>query len=151
MRILLVEDHPDLRAAMKVLLELHGGWLVCGEAVNGIEAVRKADELKPDLVIMDMSMPKMDGLQASALISASIPHTPILLYTNYYLVPYTISAAKKAGVWEVLTKGGAPDELLRTVEALHVQAVARAAERADKPKEVVPLPDEPLAWEPEGS
>ena len=151
MRILLVEDHDDLRGVMKALFEIHGGWQVCGEAINGIEAVKKADELKPDLVIMDLSMPKMNGLQASALISASTPDTPILLYTNYSLPPDAISQAKKAGVWEVLPEGGTPEMLLQAVEALHVQAVARAAERAGKADKVGTLPDEDLALDPEGS
>jgi DNA-binding NarL/FixJ family response regulator len=78
---------------------------------------------------MDVSMPKMDGLQASQLISATAPHTPILLYTSYDLSPSEISRAKKLGVWQVLAKRGAPDELLRTAEALHADAVAKAPER----------------------
>jgi len=150
-RILLVEDHTDLRGVMKTMLEVHGGWEVCGEAVDGIEAVKKADELKPDLIIMDLSMPKMDGIQASQLIFASAPDAPILLYTNYELPPDEISRVKKLGVSHVLTKGGPPDELLRTVEALHLQAVAKAIERAGQASQVGTLPVEDIVLEPEGS
>jgi DNA-binding NarL/FixJ family response regulator len=116
---------------MRTLLELHGGWEVCGEAVDGAEAVEKAAELKPDLIIMDLSMPKMDGLQASKIISAANPNIPILLHTNYSLIPETIAEAKKAGVWEVLTKGR-PDELLKAVETLHLKAVAKAEAQRDE-------------------
>ena len=135
MQILIVEDHADLRGVLKVLLETRGGWQVCGEAVNGIEAVEKAAELKPDLIIMDLSMPKMDGLQASRLISASSPQIPILLHTNYSLEPETISEVKKAGVWEVLTKG-VPDQLLNAVEGLHLRACSKAEGQAGEEKSI---------------
>jgi DNA-binding NarL/FixJ family response regulator len=147
MRILFAEDHADLRGVMKALLELHGGWQVCGEAVNGIEAVEKAAELKPDLIIMDLSMPKMDGLQASKLISAVAPQIPILLHTNYSLAPETISEARKAGVWEVLTKGR-PDQLLKAIEALHLLACAKQEEQAVKEDDAEPISSGEFETEP---
>ncbi len=150
MRILLVEDHPDVRGAMKALLDLQIGWQVCGEAMDGVEAVKKAAELKPDLIVMDLSMPKMDGLQASQLISAADPHTPILLYTNYYLTPDLISKAKEAGVWQVLTKD-APKQLLQAVQDLHIQSVEKATELAAQADTVGALPDQDLALDTEGS
>src|SRR5579862_2739588 len=130
LRILLAEDHEDLREVVKLLLEGRPDWKVCGEAVDGMEAVKKADELKPDLIIMDLLMPKMDGLRASELVSAMAPHTPILLYTNYSLSPHAILEAKKAGAWEVLSKGAQPEEFLNTVEALHAHAVTKAMDQA---------------------
>lgn len=150
MRILLVEDHPDVRGAIKALLDLQGGWEVCGEAADGIEAVKNADELKPDLIVMDLSMPKMDGLQASQLISAASPQTPILLYTNYYVTPDMTSKAREAGVWKVLTKG-VPGELLQAVQELHLQAVARATEQTAQAEEPGTVTPGDLELEPEGS
>lgn len=126
LRVLLADDHKDLRDVVKLMLEDLAGWEVCGEAINGVEAVAKATELKPDAIILDLSMPKMDGLQAAGRISASFPNTPILLYTNYALLSDVRVQAKKSGVWEVLSKGASPAELINTVEALHRRATERA-------------------------
>jgi len=97
LRILIADDHSDLREILKVLLETQAGWQVCGAATNGLEAVQQAAELKPDIIILDLSMPEMDGLQAASLISSASPEVPILLYTNHALTPEAKLETRKHG------------------------------------------------------
>ena len=116
-RILIADDSSSVRTLLKKLLESHSNlWKVCAEAANGLEAVQKAVELKPDLAIIDLQMPVMDGLSASARIAKSLPKIPILMNT-IHKSDYVDSEAKHAGVREVISKAE-PGALLRAVEAL---------------------------------
>ena len=80
-RILLADDHAEARQATRRLLAEHEEWVVCGEAENGIEAVDRAAALKPDIAILDLSMPKMSGLEAAKVIHAADPQLPLLLFS----------------------------------------------------------------------
>lgn len=115
-RILIADDHAILRRALKIALEAHRGWQVCGEATNGLEAVEKAAELKPDLIILDLAMPKMDGLQAASEIFSASPDLPILIYTNYAFSLEAKLEARKRGVRQIINKAASLDQLLSTVE-----------------------------------
>jgi CheY-like chemotaxis protein len=116
-RILIADDSSSVRTLLKKLLESHSNlWTVCAEAANGLEAVQKAVELKPDLAIIDLQMPVMDGLSASARIAKSLPKIPILMNT-IHKSDYVDSEAKHAGVREVISKAE-PGALLKAVEAL---------------------------------
>jgi CheY-like chemotaxis protein len=116
-RILIADDSSSVRNLLKKLLESHSNlWTVCAEAANGLEAVQKAVELKPDLAIIDLQMPVMDGLSASARIAKSLPKIPILMNT-IHKSDYVDSEAKHAGVREVISKAE-PGALLKAVEAL---------------------------------
>ena len=66
-RILIADDSPTVRTGLKLLLQFHDNWTVCGEAENGQDAVKKAAELQPDVILLDISMPSMDGLSAAEL------------------------------------------------------------------------------------
>lgn len=135
MRILIADDHKSLREMVRILLETRPDWRVCGEAENGLQAVDAAAELKPDLVLLDLSMPEMDGLEAASKISSAQPNLPILIYTNYTVPPEArLEAKAKYGVWDVLNKDSSPAQLFATVETLISQRsrvmsaqVARAA------------------------
>ena len=79
MRILIADDHEIVREGLRVIIERERGWKVCGVAENGREAVDLAQELKPDAIILDLKMPKLDGLEAVKQIKRAIPETEILV------------------------------------------------------------------------
>jgi DNA-binding NarL/FixJ family response regulator len=81
--ILLVDDSDFERFAIRAAVEGLTNFRVCGEAANGVEAIKKATELKPDLVVMDLAMPLMNGLEAAAVLKNSMPGVPIVLLTLY--------------------------------------------------------------------
>jgi len=116
-RILIVDDHAIVRRMLKALIETHEGWEVCGEAENGLEAIQKVAEYKPDLVIMDMAMPLKDGISASRDITSKMPSVPIVMHTLHY-APELELEAKKAGVRAVVPKAESGDELLKTIEGV---------------------------------
>jgi DNA-binding NarL/FixJ family response regulator len=102
-RILLVDDSATLRERLRLLLESHADWEICGEAADGIEAIEKYRQLRPDLLLVDVSMPRMNGLDASLEILRLSPKIPILLYTSY-LTAQLIESAHKAGIHGTLSK-----------------------------------------------
>ena len=102
---------------LRALLETHADWQVCAEAANGLEAVEKAAELKPDAIILDLAMPEMDGLHAAREILSNSPTLPILLHTNHAFSTLALEA-KKNGIREVINKSVSEQELISAVEAL---------------------------------
>jgi two-component system response regulator AlgR len=82
-RILIADDHESVLRRVRATLESHPDWKVCGDAVDGREAVRKAVELKPDLVVLDWAMPELNGLNAADQIRELLPNVPIVLHTMY--------------------------------------------------------------------
>lgn len=102
-RILIADDSPPVRRGLRTLLELNSDWQVCGEASNGAEAVTKAQQLVPDLIVMEFSMPQMDGVQAAREIAKSGSGIPILLCT-LHLSPQIIKLARDAGMRGVISK-----------------------------------------------
>jgi DNA-binding NarL/FixJ family response regulator len=99
------------------LLETHADWQVCGEAENGAEAVAKAAVLKPDLVVLDLAMPVVDGLRAAQEISTASPTTPIVMHTLHNSSALELEA-KKVGIRTIVDKTAAGDQLLREIEAI---------------------------------
>lgn len=81
-RILIVDDSAVLRKTLRQTLERHDGWEVCGEAANGREGVEKAQRLKPDLILLDSSMPALNGLEAARQLKRLLPSVPLLMFTN---------------------------------------------------------------------
>jgi two-component system, NarL family, response regulator len=94
-RILVVDDNAAIRDRLRVLLEEHADWEICGEAADGIEAIEKYQQLRPDLLVVDVSMPRMNGFDASLEILKLSPKMLILLYTSY-LTAQLIEDAHKA-------------------------------------------------------
>jgi CheY-like chemotaxis protein len=78
-RIMVVDDNPAIRRVLKNILEFNDGWLVCGEAVDGRDAIEKAPQLNPDLIVLDVSMPVMNGLEAARVLHQVMPHVPLIL------------------------------------------------------------------------
>jgi DNA-binding NarL/FixJ family response regulator len=81
--ILIVDDNARIRRLIRDLLERESGFEVCGEAVDGYDAIEKAQRLKPDLIILDMSMPRMNGIEAAPRLKKILPKTPIVVCTSY--------------------------------------------------------------------
>jgi DNA-binding NarL/FixJ family response regulator len=128
-RILIADDHDVVRSGIRTLLEGHPGWTVCGEARDGREAVAKVAELRPDLVVLDVAMPTLNGMDAARQILKVRPGTPILIFTLYES-DELIRQVLEAGVRGFILKSDAAQNLLLAVEALQRQATfftARAA------------------------
>ena len=80
--ILITDDSPIIRKTLRKFLEKENDWVVVGEAANGKEALEKTRELKPDLVVLDLAMPQMNGIQAARELKRLSPDTPLLMFTN---------------------------------------------------------------------
>ena len=102
-RILIADDSLPIRCGLRTLLELNSEWQVCGEAVDGADAVEKAHQLAPDLILMDFSMPHMDGVQAAQEIAKSGTDIPILLVT-LNLSSEIMELARNAGLRGAMSK-----------------------------------------------
>jgi DNA-binding NarL/FixJ family response regulator len=115
--ILLAEDHVITREGIRKLLEDEPGFVVVGETGNGDEAVRLADELKPDIIIMDIAMPILNGIEATKLIKTHNPGIAILVLSAYNDDEY-VFALLKAGAAGYLMKNVSGDELVSAVRAV---------------------------------
>jgi DNA-binding NarL/FixJ family response regulator len=93
-RILIADDHISMRAALKATVKLHPDWEVCGEATDGREAIEKARELRPDIIVLDFKMPLANGIKAGGEIVDARPGVPILLYTLYKTRELEVASAK---------------------------------------------------------
>ena len=117
MRCLLVDDHESVRMGVTAILSSRANIEVCGEAANGEEAVEKARELKPDLIIMDVNMPVLDGIHSAKEIRTFLPDVPILFFSMHDGV-YLVHEAKMAGGQGFVNKTDARATLLDAVDAL---------------------------------
>lgn len=126
-RILIADDNEVVRSRLGELLATHDGWEVCGTVGNGREAVEKAVELRPSLIILDLAMPEMDGLSAAREIGKVLPSVPIVIFTLHKFATIDLEA-KKAGVRYVVAK---PDTetLLRVVDELVKSQPAESAQQ----------------------
>ena len=116
-RVLLADDHTLVRMGLKMLLSAADGFTVVGEAENGEEAVRLTEAERPDVVVMDLSMPILNGTEATKAICASCPETRVLILTTF-ADPEEISAALSAGAAGALLKSSANAELLTAIRAV---------------------------------
>jgi DNA-binding NarL/FixJ family response regulator len=135
-RILLVDDHPIVRQGLRTLLEGRSGWEVIGEASDGIEALVKIDSLQPDIVVLDVTMPQMNGLEACRLIQQrrKNPNLEVLFVTQHDS-PHMMREALDAGARGYVVKSNAARDLLEAVEAVsqHRSFTALAARPLNVP------------------
>ena len=124
-RILLVDDHPIVRQGLKTLLEGHSGWEVVGEAADGAEAVEKAANLNPDVMVLDVTMPRMNGLEACRLLRQQCPALEILFVTQHDS-PQMMREALEAGARGYVVKSNAARDLLAAVDAVSQHRVFTA-------------------------
>jgi DNA-binding NarL/FixJ family response regulator len=116
-KILLADDHEVVRRGVRTLLNGPSDWDVCGEAENGQQAVEKVLELKPDLVILDVSMPVMNGIEAARRIHQSAPAVKIVIFSMHDS-PQIAQQAAEAGASACLLKSDAASDLQRVVAGL---------------------------------
>jgi DNA-binding NarL/FixJ family response regulator len=116
--VLLVDDHEVVRQGLRALLGAEEDMEVVGEAENGRQAVRLAGEMRPDVVIMDVAMPMLNGLEATRQIVRSLPETRVLVLSTYGQEDY-VRQVTRAGAAGYLIKHTAADELLKAIRQVH--------------------------------
>jgi DNA-binding NarL/FixJ family response regulator len=149
--VLVVDDQQLQRYAFRLLLETVPGTTVVGEAAHGAEAVRKAAELRPDVVLMDIRMPGMDGIEATRRIVATGGRSRVLVLTTFDLDEY-VHAALRAGASGFLLKDARPEELFAGIRAVAagdaVIAPALTRRLLDEYARHVPRPEDDPADDP---
>jgi DNA-binding NarL/FixJ family response regulator len=116
-RIIVADDHEAIRNRLREILESQRGWVVCAEAANGEEAVQKTQELHPDLIILDISMPVLNGLDAARMIRKFCPETPILIVT-LHRTTQLLEEVRQIGVRGFVAKSEASESLVKAVIAV---------------------------------
>ena len=106
--VLIVDDSPDVRHVVRRFLERDAAFTVCGEAGNGPEAIKKAEALKPELVLLDLLMPEMNGIEAAAVLKRMLPKTQIAIFSNY-TDDLDRRLASVVGIDGVIAKGSLTD------------------------------------------
>jgi len=81
--VLIVDDYPAIRSAIRTGFERHSEFVVCGEAVDGVEAIERATKLKPDFILLDLSMPGMNGMETASVLKRLMPHVRIVAFSMY--------------------------------------------------------------------
>jgi DNA-binding NarL/FixJ family response regulator len=132
-RILVVDDHPVVRHGIRTLLASRPEWEIIDEAEDGVEAVEKAIRLKPDVVVLDVSMPRMDGLEACRRIRKTEGASEVLIVTQHDS-PQMMREAVSAGARGYVVKSDAARDLLTAVEAVSQHKVFYAHRTAGDSK-----------------
>ena len=142
--VLLADDHQVVRQGIRMVLDLDPELEVEGEASNGEEALRQARRLKPDVVLMDLVMPVMDGVKATGEIRRELPDTEVVALTSV-LEDASVTGAVKAGAIGYLLKNTRGDELRRAIKAAAAGQVQLAPEAAARLIREVRIPETPEA------
>jgi NarL family two-component system response regulator LiaR len=141
-RILVVDDHSVVRQGLKMFLGLDPELEVIGEAVDGADGVKKAKELKPDVVLMDLLMPVMDGITAIGILRRELPETEVIALTSV-LEDSSVIGAVRAGAIGYLLKDTESDELCRAIKAAAAGQVQLSPKAAARLMREVRAPESP--------
>ncbi len=142
--VLLVDDHAVVRQGLRAFLNAQEGIEVTGEAENGLQAVELALKTAPDVVLMDLIMPDMDGVEATRRVKAASPRTQIIIFTSYYKDEH-IFPAIRAGALSYILKDASPAELAAAIrKAAQGEAVINSRVAARLVQELQGVKDEPI-------
>ena len=125
-KILLVDDNILVRQLVRMHLEAPPVFAVCDEASDGVEAIEIAGKSKPDLIVLDLSMPRMNGLEAAAALKLVVPSAPIILFTSYQDAVKNLEIGAM-GISAVISKSGSIQVLLNEIQRLAPSARAASA------------------------
>lgn len=146
-RVLIVDDHSIVRKGIRALLSESGGFEIVGEAADGQEAVAAAAETQPDVILMDLLMPVMDGIEATRRITSQQPGAAILVLTSF-AADNKLFPAIKAGALGYLLKDSSPEDLLRAIRqvhrgepALHPTIARKLLQEIAQPIDLPPVPE----------
>ncbi len=128
MKILIADDNEQVRRGIKQLLSLEKNWEVCGEAVNGTEALKKAREILPDLILLDISMPGISGLKAARLLLDALPKVKIIMISQHD--PILLQGAIDAGAHACVDKSLLGTDLLPAIKSVEVSLRTHRASNA---------------------
>jgi NarL family two-component system response regulator LiaR len=115
--VLIVDDSPLIRRLIRSYLDNYPEWQLCGEAANGREGIEKAVQLHPDLIVMDLSMPVMNGIQAAIALKRLMPTIPVMIFSEYSSV-FSVEEARAAGISALVSKAENLSVLLGKARAL---------------------------------
>lgn len=115
--ILIVDDNPSVRHFLRSYLESQPGFQVCGEAVDGMDAIEKSRDLHPDLIVLDFAMPRMNGLDAAVGLRSILPDVPIIMFTLHKSAVMR-DRAHDSGISAVLSKSDPVDALFKQIQML---------------------------------
>jgi DNA-binding NarL/FixJ family response regulator len=117
LRILIADDHEIVRQGMRSLFALRADWEICGEAVDGLDALEKARQLKPDVVLLDISMPRLNGLDAARAIHMEVPSSDIVIVSQHD-DSHVRGKAAEVGARGYVTKSQLARDLVLAIEAI---------------------------------
>jgi signal transduction histidine kinase/DNA-binding NarL/FixJ family response regulator len=132
-RILIADDHELVRQGLRALLASRPAWEVCGEAADGVEAIEKAAQLQPDIVLLDVSMPRLNGLEAAAVIRRESPASEIVIVSQHDPAEM-LPSALQAGARGFVSKSDIASNLLSTIESIVGPARRQAAANDAEPR-----------------
>jgi len=118
MRILLADDHEMVRRGLRSLLQAHPGWVVCAECANGREAVERSAELLPDVAVLDVTMPELNGIDAARQIRRDRPSIATVIF-SVHDTEQMVREVLLAGAWGYVAKSTSPEDVVLAVDAAH--------------------------------